>query len=402
MHRKLIRLLILCLFPLILLASCSAEPLRGAGSTISKGLRTVSSTNVTPAPRPPTSLACTPIARIESWSLLRQAAQLLVVPAQEADLAPSDPLISEGAGGVILFGSSAPSDLAAQISTLRALGPGGVAPIIMADEEGGGIQRLANLVGGFPWPRTMAQSMGTDQVRTLAETIARAMHSLGVLMDLAPVLDLNGGPGPDAHHPDGARSFSSNPATATAYGLAFAQGLEEGGVIPVVKHFPGLGGANNNTDLGPATTPPLDSLENNDLAPFRAAIASGIPVIMVSNAIIPGLTTRPASLSGAAITGLLRHAMGFRGLIMTDSLSAGAIQATGLSLPQAAIESIKAGAQMILYNGQSAADITAQGQEIIQALVKATRVGHLPETQLAEAVLEVLRVKSINPCYLPR
>lgn len=401
MVRRYIHLLIIFILPVFFLASCLASPPRSTRAAKTETHRTVLPAILTLGSRRLTFLACNPLAKIETWTVRRQAAQLLVVPAQEADLATSDTLLREGAGGVILFGNSAPSDLHSQISALRALDPGGIAPIIMADEEGGGVQRLANLVGAMPWPRTMAQSMTLDQVRALAESTARAMHALGVNMDLAPVLDLNGGPGPNTQHPDGARSFSPNAATATAFGLAFAQGLEEGGIIPVIKHFPGLGGANNNTDTGPATTPPLASLESNDLVPFRAAIASGLPVIMVSNAMVSGLTTGPASLSAHAIRGLLRKTMGFRGLVMTDSLSAGAIRATGLSLPQAAVAAVMAGAQMILYSGQTSADITAQGQGIIRAVTKAVDNGHLSKSQLAAAVLAILRVKSIDPCSPP-
>ena len=88
-------------------------------------------------------------------------------------------------------------------------------------------------------------------------------------MDLAPVLDLSDSPGPDARYPDGPRSFSLNPTTAAAYGLAFARGLQDGGVIPVVKHFPGLGQASYDTDFGPAEVPPLDQLSSRRPHPVR-------------------------------------------------------------------------------------------------------------------------------------
>ena len=101
----------------------------------------------------------------------------------------------------------------------------------------------------------------------------------------------------------------------------------------MVKHFPGEGQASANSDYSPASTPSLPSLEKSDLGPFSEAIHSELPAVMVGNAIIPGLTTGPASLSPAAIGDLLRRQLGFGGLVVTDSLSARAISSTGLDVP---------------------------------------------------------------------
>ncbi len=119
--------------------------------------------------------------------------------------------------------------------------------------------------------------MTVGQVRALAEQAGRRMRAAGVTMVLAPVLDLSDGAGPDAADPDGPRSFSIHGSIATAYGLAFAQGLQDGGVIPVVKHFPGLGQASHNTAFGPASDPPLSVLQAGSLRPFEAAIGAGWP-----------------------------------------------------------------------------------------------------------------------------
>src|SRR5262249_28158003 len=135
-------------------------------------------------------------------------------------------------------------------------------------------------------------------------------------------VDVDGGAGPSATNPDGSRSFSADPAVAAQYGVAFLQGLRAGGVLPVVKHFPGLGGSSGNTDVGPAQTLPLAALRTAGLPPFEAAIRAGAPAVMIANATVPGLTNLPASLSSNAIDGLLRHDLGFGGLVLTDSLSA--------------------------------------------------------------------------------
>ena len=275
--------------------------------------------------RLPHASACSNQAVVPRWPIAQRVAQLVVVPAAETDVQAVLGSVRRGAGGIVLFGNEAPPELGSQLAALTSHSPHGVRPFVMTDEEGGGIQRMSNLVGSIPWPRTLAAPLTPTLVRTFAATVARQMRANGVTMDLARVFDIASGPGPDAAHTDGARSFSVNPSTASLFGVAFMNGLLEGGVVPVVKHFPGEGRADHNTDDGPASTPPLATLEKADLLPFEAAIQGGVPAIMVGNARVPGLTSGPASLSYAAITGLLRHELGFTGLILTDSLSALAI-----------------------------------------------------------------------------
>jgi len=272
---------------------------------------------------------------------------LVVIPALNGQLGSLGSPIGAGVGGVLLLGSATPTDLAAQIAAANRRA--GVPLLVMADEEGGGVQRLAGLVDSLPWARQMAATMSAAQVQAAAAGVARQMRSLGVTMDLAPVLDVDGGSGPSARDADGQRSFSPDPATAARYGVAFVDGLRQGGVIPVVKHFPGLGGATANTDYGPADTPALSSLRVGGLLPFEAAIADEAPAVMVANAIVPGLTTAPASISPAAIQTLLRDQLGFRGLVLTDSLSAGALVAAGYGVTAAAVAAVEAGADMVLF-----------------------------------------------------
>ena len=117
-------------------------------------------------------------------------------------------------------------------------------------------------------------------------------------------------------------------------------------MIGVVKHFPGLGHANGDTDTGPATDPPLSELEGDDLIPFEQAIAAHVPVVMMSNVTEPDWGKAPASLNAAAYA-YLRH-IGFNGVILTDSLDAGAISAIGIDGARAVVEAIEAGADMAM------------------------------------------------------
>jgi beta-N-acetylhexosaminidase len=343
-----------------------------------------------------TPTRCDPAAVLSTWSTARRAAQLVVAPAQEDDVLAARPMVKAGVGGLLLFGSAAPVDLATQLAALRRPALGGLPPLVMTDEEGGEIQRMANLVGNLPWPRTMAATMTPGQVRALAAQVGRRMRAAGITMDLAPVLDLSDSPGPNATYPDGPRSFSVHPAVATGYGLAFAHGLQDGGVIPVVKHFPGLGQASANTDFGRAADPPLGTLKAGALLPFAAAIKHGLPALMVGEVSVPGLTDGlPATLSSAAITGLLRGQLGFHGLVLTDSLSAAAIQQAGYDIPQAAVRAIEAGADMVTFDTSNPPATT---NEVISSLVSAVHAGQLPVARLDSAVQHVLQVKGRPVC----
>jgi beta-N-acetylhexosaminidase len=129
--------------------------------------------------------ACSPAAIVSHWTLERRAAQVLVAPVDETDVAAAEPLVEEGIGGLILLGSAAPVSLPSDLDALRGEALDQLPPIVMTDEEGGEIQRMANLVGNLPWPRTMAQTMSPASVRSLAEQVGRAMRADGVTMDRA-------------------------------------------------------------------------------------------------------------------------------------------------------------------------------------------------------------------------
>jgi beta-N-acetylhexosaminidase len=316
--------------------------------------------------------------------------------------------VAAGASGVLFLGTAAPpASLSEDLRALSTAAGSNGNLLVMADEEGGGVQRLAGAVSWLPWPRDMAQTMSPDQVRAQAATVARQMRALGVTVDLAPVADVDAGPGPSASNPDGRRSFSGDPSIAARYVVAFLNGLRDGGVLPVVKHFPGLGGSTGNTDQGPAATLPFASLKQSGIPPFSAAVTAGAPAVMVANAAVPGLTSQPAGLSPSVVSGLLRKTLGFSGLVVTDSLSAGAISAATPSLPAAAATSIAAGADVVLFGStltptQLAALQPGQVQQtfdgIVSAVSSAVASGRISEPGLNAAVVRVLAARHVNPC----
>jgi beta-N-acetylhexosaminidase len=209
------------------------------------------------------------------------------------------------------------------------------------------------------------------------------MRSLGVNMDLAPVLDTASRDDPVDH--EALRSFDEDNAIANVYGLAFMRALARNGVVSVVKHFPGLGHADGNTDDGPATVPPLATLERNDLLPFRGAIRAGVPVVMMSNVTEPDWGSGPASLNPAAYAYL--REMGFDGVILTDALDAGAVAATGVDGAQAAVQAIEAGADMAMIVDPS------EYADAVAGLEAAVASGALPRDRVVRSVQRILVAK---------
>lgn len=340
--------------------------------------------------------SCTASQIVSRWPNVRLVEQLLAIPVDEHSLSVAREEVAAGAGGIVLTGTP-PSNLALSIANLSHSAQPGVPPIVMTDEEGGEVQRLLPLVADVPTARSMGRLLTSAEIASLATRLARSMRNLGVGMDLAPVADVDARPGPSPTNADGTRSFSGVVNIVSTDALAFARGLAQGGVVPVIKHFPGLGGATGNTDLAAAQTLPWTTLVHNGLVPFVRAIAAGVPAIMVSNATIPGLSRLPASLSRVVITGELRGRLHFHGLIMTDSLTTIAITSAGYSLPQAVVAALVAGADMVLFNARDDV-LGAISSKIVASVLAALVARKITRALLLRDAALVLATKGIGPC----
>ncbi len=319
------------------------------------------------------------------------------MPAQETSVGSVRSEVTAGVGGVLLFGGTAPTDLGRQLTALESHAPGHRGLLVMTDEEGGGIQRMANLVGSLPWAAWMGNHWTAAQIRSHVAAVAARMSAAGVTMDLAPVLDVDGrNEAPSRTNPDGWRSFSGRTSTVSRDGVAYLNGLRDGHVIPVVKHFPGIGHSTYNSDDGAAYALPWSTLKQVGQPPFTAAMTAGAPAVMVSNDIIPGLATNVASLSPTTITYELRGRLGFRGLVITDSLTAKAVSQAGYALPQAAVQALWAGADMVTFSGRSS--VGSRTTAIADAIVAAVAGGRLSRARLVDAAAHVVGVRHLSLC----
>jgi beta-N-acetylhexosaminidase len=293
-------------------------------------------------------------------------------------------------GGVLLFPRNIRSEaqLVALTADLQAAASaGGQPPLLIAvDQEGGTIRRI-------PWiPPTMSATdmgrLGDPQVaRDQGAATGEALRALGINVDLAPVADVPAAP--NSFMVEQQRTWSFNADLTAVLSDAFAAGLESAGVIPVVKHFPGIGQLAENTDTGQREVTASASALANGLIPFQRAIAHGTEMIMLSNATYRAYDRTHAAGWSPAIAGtLLRGELGFDGVTITDSLDAAAgVQAA--SVPSLAILSSQAGVDIIL----STATATLRVRELHSGLLQAAQSGAIPRELLEDSYRRILALK---------
>jgi len=225
----------------------------------------------------------------------------------------------------------------------------GVPLFVATDQEGGYVQVLQG--SGFSRiPTALTQgTWSTSTLRSSALTRGRQLRSAGVNLNLAPVMDTVPYAMRDTNKPIGYydREFGYTTSVVSSHGSAFLSGMQAAGVATTAKHFPGLGRVYHNTDVSAGVTDFVTTYDDPYLAPFRTAVAAGAPFVMMSLAyydkIAPGV---PAAFSSKIIGGMLRSELGFRGVVISDSLAARQVQAW--TPATRAINFVNAGGDLVL------------------------------------------------------
>jgi beta-N-acetylhexosaminidase len=292
--------------------------------------------------------------------------------------------------GVTLFGLNvgSPAQMRGLTAKLRAAGP--VLPLIAIDEEGGDVTRIAHHRGS-PYPGNAA--LGAIDDAGLTEAVYAALGAdlaaLGITLNLAPAVDVNTA----ADNPViGTRSFGADTALVARHAAAAVTGLQSAGVAACAKHFPGHGSTQLDSHHVLATVDaPRGLLAERDLPPFAAAIAAGVRAIMPGHLRVPELTgDLPASLSPAALTGLLRGELGFAGVIVSDGLEMRAVS-DAYGIPEAAVLAVLAGTDLLCLGRDQDWQMYA---DVREALVTAVASGRLPGARLEEAADRVAALRS--------
>jgi beta-N-acetylhexosaminidase len=263
---------------------------------------------------------------------------------------------------------------------------------VSVDQEGGLVVRVTDGATIFPGNMALGATGDPALAKHVAEASAEELLAMGVNMSLAPVVDVNTNP---LNPVIGVRAFGSSVEDVSKFGVATIDGLQGKSVSAVAKHFPGHGdtAVDSHRDL-PVVPHSRERLESTELKPFQASMQAGVDGIMTAHLYLPAIEpepNRPATLSRAVLTGLLREQMGYQGLILSDALDMDAIK-RDRSAAEAAIEAFDAGADMLLIAGITAEDRARLG-EGPPLLLAAVRSGRISEERLNESVLRVLEAK---------
>lgn len=359
-------------------------------------------TETTPAPQPGSPEWVDQNARqlLDSLSLREKVGQLFLVAPEALQIqsgvsysstvwndAMTQTLQDYPVGGIILFGAnvSTPAQLQYFTTSMRLAFP--TAPFIAIDEEGGRVARIGRN-SNFDVPRydSMEAVGNTGNPQNAYEAglaIGTYLQEYGLNVDFAPVADMNTNPN---NVVIGDRAFGSDPQLVSDMVNAAIDGFHEAGIITSIKHFPGHGDTTGDTHDGyVAVTKSWEELKNCELIPFIAAL-DNTDMVMAAHITLPNITTDglPASLSHEILTEKLRGELGYQGVIVTDSLSMGAIIQN-----YSPLESVKtaflAGADILL--------MPQNFTEGFDGLVAAIETGEISEERLNESVLRILKLK---------
>lgn len=340
--------------------------------------------------------------RIGAMTLEQKVAQLFIVTPEAlvegvSQVTQAGDMTREGVtahpvGGIVYFAQNLldPEQTTTMLANVKQFyaDAGNVAPFIAVDEEGGTVVRVADNEAFGAQDVGDASALGsagdTEAAKRAAEQIADYLMPLGFNLDFAPVADVVD---PLRSGTMGLRSFSSDAAVAADMVRAEVEGFRDKKMLCCAKHFPGIGAAAGDSHEGAITIEATnEELETVDLVPFRAAIEAGVPMIMVGHVSLPNIVgdSTPAPLSSAVVQGMLRDSLGYTGIIVTDSLSMGAI--TDYYTPaEAAVAALKAGCDIPL--------MPERLDEAYQGVLSAVQVGELTEERLDESLTRILTAK---------
>ena len=340
--------------------------------------------------------------RIGAMTLEQKVAQLFIVTPEAlvegvSQVTQAGDMTREGVtahpvGGIVYFAQNLldPEQTTTMLANVKQFyaDAGNVAPFIAVDEEGGTVVRVADNEAFGAQDVGDASALGsagdTEAAKRAAEQIADYLMPLGFNLDFAPVADVVD---PLRSDTMGLRSFSSDAAVAADMVRAEVEGFRDKKMLCCAKHFPGIGAAAGDSHEGAITIEATnEELETVDLVPFRAAIEAGVPMIMVGHVSLPNIVgdSTPAPLSSAVVQGMLRDSLGYTGIIVTDSLSMGAI--TDYYTPaEAAVAALKTGCDIPL--------MPERLDEAYQGVLSAVQVGELTEERLDESLTRILTAK---------
>jgi beta-N-acetylhexosaminidase len=325
--------------------------------------------------------------QLQSMSLDQKIGQLFIIRAYSRNDVMEERTIEEyirtfHIGGLCFFQGSP----LAQVSLVNKYQQASRIPMFIAiDGEWGIGMRFAKEAISFPRQMTLGAIKDNQSIYNLGKEIARHCKAIGVNVNFAPSVDVNNNRNNPVIYD---RSFGEDPTLVTSKALSFIKGMEEGGVMAVMKHFPGHGDTDKDShDELPRISHNRDRLERIEMFPFRRLSTMGVGGLMIAHLEIPALDprpNRPASLSKPIIQRIVREDMGYNGLVMSDAMDMKAIT-KGFAPGNAEVEAFLAGNDVIL--------LPENLPRAYNAIKNAIQTGRISEDRLTESVARIMRAK---------
>jgi len=262
--------------------------------------------------------------------------------------------------------------------------------LLAADLERGIASRLKD-VPSYPWPMAWGAIGEPSLVEQFGAITAKEARAVGIQWVLAPVADVNSNP---ANPVINDRSFGEDPELVSNLVSAYVRGAHKNGVLVTAKHFPGHGDSSVDSHRGlPSINGDREHLDKVELPPFKSAVEAGVDSIMLAHARTPAIDPDPnhiATTSFKVVTSVLKHHLGFKGVVLTDALEMKAITSLydpklGSPTARAAVDAVKAGCDVIM--------VPTDLDGAFHAIVDAVRSGEIPESRINESVRKVLNMK---------
>ncbi|MCD6039716.1 MAG: nagZ 2 [Gammaproteobacteria bacterium] len=343
--------------------------------------------------------------------------QMLIIGFQGTELRPEDAIVqailAQRIGGVILFDYNfqtkkyerniiSAEQLKALTQQLQAYAKQAAITrknnlshlIISTDYEGGRVNRLKEDYG-FPPTRSAAEigQETEEEAQLQAQQMAATLQEAGINLNFAPLLDVNINPDNPIIGKLG-RSFSSDPQKVVKYAALFSKAYQNAGILCAYKHFPGHGSSTGDTHAGFVDV--TQTWQEEELEPYQQLFQQSYscPLVMTAHVVHYGLDGKgyPASLSAQMTTGLLRQALHFEGVVVTDDMQMKAIT-DNYGLSEAVTLAVNAGADMLIF-GNQLVPIPQDPQEIVDIIYQGVQSGKISEARIDEAYQRILKLKS--------
>lgn len=287
----------------------------------------------------------------------------------------------ERIGGIILM----QDDAEQEIALVNEFQKKSRIPMLFGMDAEWGLYQRIKTAHKFPWAMTLGAIQDNNLVYEMASKIAEDAKKMGIYWNFAPVVDVNTNP---KNPIIGNRSFGSDVQNVIAKSLAYAQGLQDNGVLAAIKHFPGHGDTDVDSHLDlPVVKHSLERLNKIELAPFKALMDKKIGGVMIAHLYVPQLEKGkniPASISYDIVTNLLKNKFPYEGLVITDALNMNAV-AKKYPAGELDLRAFKAGNDVLLFSQD-----VPTGKKLIK---EAIQKGEISEKRLEESVKKILKTK---------